>query len=343
VYRNGSELVIGGLDDPTKVMSSEYDVIFIDEATEITETDWESCMSRLRNNRIPYQQIIAAVNPGAPTHWLNQRANKGQMRRLVTRHEHNPAYFDQKSGVWTEQGQNYLRILDRLTGVRRMRLLDGIWAQAEGVIYDEFDATVHVLKEDLPWSSFRKFVGSIDWGFTHAGVIQVWGIDHDGRMILVHEVFMTERTIDWWLEQAKQLRQQYRVEVFVCDSARPDYIMQMKKSGVPAVEAYKAVDIGIQAVKQRLIAAGDGRPRLLLMHDALKERDEKLVEAKRPWATAQEFDSYVWKKTADGRAKEEPVKENDDGLDAMRYAVAYIDNLSVNKVNVTRLGGEKNG
>jgi phage terminase large subunit len=340
-YRNGSELVVGGMDRASRVLSTEYDIILFDEATESTEEDWETLLSRLRNYKVPFQQAIACCNPDSPWHWLNQRANKGQIVRYRTRHEDNPAYYDADKGEWTDAGRNYvLGTLERLTGVRRLRLREGVWAAAEGRVYDEFDANLHVLMEDLPWSSFKRFVGAVDWGYTHAGVLQVWGLDHDGRMILVHEVFRTGQDIDWWIERAKEARAKFRVGVFTCDSARPDYIQQMLKAGVPATEAYKSVQIGINAVKQRLRVAGDGKPRLMLMHDALADRDEKLVEAKRPWCTAQEFDSYIWAKSVTGQAKEEPVKENDDGMDAMRYAICLVDNLSANKVSALRIGGK---
>jgi phage terminase large subunit len=41
--------------------------------------------------------------------------------------------------------------------------------------------------------------------------------------------------------------------------------------------------------------------------------------------TEEEFDSYVWPKGVDGKpVKEEPVKEHDHGLDALRYLVASL-------------------
>jgi hypothetical protein len=45
--------MIGGMDKPTKIMSSEYDFIYVQEAIELTETDWENLTTRLRNGRCP--------------------------------------------------------------------------------------------------------------------------------------------------------------------------------------------------------------------------------------------------------------------------------------------------
>ena len=57
------------------------------------------------------------------------------------------------------------------------------------------------------------------------------------------------------------------------------------------------------------------------------------MEAKRPLCTEQEIDGYVWEKAADGRPnKEQPVKADDHGCDAKRYAVAYADGLGVKRL-----------
>lgn len=93
-YDNGSRVFIGGMDKPTKIMSSEYDVAYVQEATELTVTDWEFITTRLRNGRLPYQQLIADCNPAEPTHWLKERADSGRLRMIECQHEDNPRLFD---------------------------------------------------------------------------------------------------------------------------------------------------------------------------------------------------------------------------------------------------------
>ena len=48
-YKNGSRIVVGGMDKSMKIMSSEYDIVYAQESTELTEEDWEAITSRLRN------------------------------------------------------------------------------------------------------------------------------------------------------------------------------------------------------------------------------------------------------------------------------------------------------
>ncbi len=47
-------LVVNGLDKPGKVKSWEFDLVYINEATECTVDDIESVRSRLRNGKMPY-------------------------------------------------------------------------------------------------------------------------------------------------------------------------------------------------------------------------------------------------------------------------------------------------
>lgn len=318
MYPNGSELVCGGLDDPANILSTEFDGVIVDECTQISEDDWETLISRLRNGKVPYQQAIGCCNPDSSSHWANLRANSGAMTRLISKHEDNPAVTPE-----------YLEMLNRLTGVRRLRLLEGKWCSAEGQIYEGYDASVHLIHLDTTKAFFSGgFFGAMDFGFTHAGVLQVWGLDHDGRMYLVHEVMKTQEGISWWIEQARKAVTMFGFNLFVCDSARPDHIDALKKKGLNATEAYKAVTIGINAVQERLKVQGDGKPRLYIFDDALETPDPKLVEAKKPWCLSQEIESYVW---ADNN-KEEPKKENDDSCDTMRMAVAHADGLKYGKL-----------
>lgn len=315
-YPNGSELVIAGLDKPSKIMSTEYDMAYIPEATEATENDVESVTTRLRNGVMPYQQLIMDANPDAPTHFLNQRCEKGLTTRILSRHEDNPTI-----------NEAYLDKLRALTGVRRARLFEGRWAAAEGLIY-QFDRAVHLLDRfEIPqeWRRIR----AIDFGYTNPFVCQWWAIDGDGRMYLYREMYMSQRLVSDHAAQIKALTGDEVIEANVADHDAEDRAT-LERCGIPTLSATKEVGVGIQAVQERLRPAGDGRPRLFVLRDSLVEPDEELIEAKRPFATEQEFDGYVWAKGADGKpVKEEPVKLNDHGMDTMRYAVRYVDSPNV--------------
>jgi PBSX family phage terminase large subunit len=329
LYPNGSEVVVGGLvansrDQRAKIMSTEYDLIVVPEATELTEDDWDKLSTRLRNGVMPYQQILGDCNPDAPTHWLHRRCDRGAAVCYFSRHADNPAVTPE-----------YLARLGALTGVRRERLFRGKRAAAEGAVY-EFDRAVH-LRDPFPipagWSRFRSF----DFGFTNPFVCQWWALDPDGRMYLYRELYASQRTVKVHAERIKVLEQWFmpdgktpnpareRFEASVADTDAEDRAT-LDENGIPTIPADKDISPGIQAVEERLKVRGDGKPRLFILRGALAERDEALAEASLPVCTEQEFDAYVWPKGVDGKPiKEKPVDLYNHGMDALRYAVRWAD------------------
>jgi PBSX family phage terminase large subunit len=323
-YANGSIIAVGGMDKATRVMSSEYDIVYVQEAIELTENDWEAILTRLRNGKVSFQQIIADTNPDVPTHWLNQRAERGQTIRLESKHEDNPMLYSE-DGQLTSRGVDYMDKLDALTGVRYQRLRKGLWVAAEGIIYEGFDRSVHIIDRfQVPESWTRWW--TVDFGYVHPFVWQCWAEDPDGRLYLEREVFHTKRIVEDHCKQIRRVTKNMpRPTAVITDHDAEGRATLEKHLGVSTVPARKAVTEGIQHVQQRLKVQGDGKPRLFLLRDALVERDKSLDEAKSPCCTAEEFPGYVWD-TGNGRkAKETPLKERDDGMDALRYIVAQRD------------------
>jgi phage terminase large subunit len=323
-YPNGSELTVAGLDRPSRVMSTEYDLIYAQEAIELTEEGWEALTTRLRNGVMPYQQLLADTNPSSPSHWLKQRCDSGRCRLLESRHEDNPAVTPE-----------YLARLDQLTGARWHRLRWGRWVQAEGIVYDEWDPAVHLLPPGaLPpghaaWPRYWAF----DFGFTNPFVWQEWAEDPDGRLYLLRELYETGRLVEDLARDIRALTSGGPTpRALVCDHDAEDRATLERHLGLGrTIRAHKDVSPGIQAVKSRLLRAGDGKPRLYLLSNALCRRDASLAEAGRPCRTQDEFDGYVWEP---GRRREEPCKRDDHGLDALRYVVAEVDGLGRKRLRV---------
>jgi phage terminase large subunit len=326
-YPNGSELIVGGLDNIDSIMSGEYDLIYIVEAIEASEQEWEKLTTRLRNGVMPFQQLLADCNPSTPLHWLKRRCDAGRTVELVSRHKDNPVYWDVKRGDWTDKGRVYVEgKLKALSGVLHERLYKGIWAAAEGLVYGGFDPAVHLVdRSTLP--AFRRWVVSIDFGFTNPAAIQFWGIDGDGRMYLVREIYRTKTIVSDLAKEMKKVLRALRIRNYevVADHDAEDRAT-LARCGLATRKARKAIKPGIQAVEERIRVAGDGRPRLYICRDALVDRDEELVEAALPHSTEQELASYCWQKGKDGKPnKEEPEDLHNHGMDAMRYAVMHID------------------
>jgi phage terminase large subunit len=334
-YGNGATINIGGMDKPTKVMSSEYDLIYVQEAIELNETDWESLTTRLRNGKVSFQQLMADTNPDSPAHWLHQRVQRGTTHMLDTRHEDNPILCH-PDGTYTVRGQAYMSALDNLTGVRKERLRFGRWSAAEGLIYEDFHRTVHLRKIVEPPAAWERY-WSVDFGYTNPFVLQCWAVDPDGRLHLYREIYRSKRLVE---DHARDILaivapngqwREPKPHAIICDHDAEDRATLERHLEMSTIPAQKTVSDGIQAVQARMKVQPDGKPRIYLSPTALVERDPLLVEQNKPCGVIEEIPGYVWDKAKEGSAaaekapKEEPKKVDDHGADALRYMVAHLD------------------
>lgn len=337
IYTNGSSITVGGLDQPDKIMSSEYDVVFIQEATECTPDDLEKLDTRLRNGVVSFQQLIMDCNPQQPSHHLKKRCDEGKTVMLYGRHEDNPRLFDD-NGVITEYGTAYLARLDSLTGVRKERLRWGKWAAADGLIYSSWNPAIHISERKVLSPEWRR-IWTVDFGFVHPFVWQMWAIDDDGRLWLEKEIHHTRRLVE---DHAKKILDTVMItapnsknfgqwkypkpSAILCDHDAEDRATLEKHLGMGTQPAWKSVSDGIQAMEARLTVQPDGRPRLFVCRESLVEVDREQREAGKPVCFADEIEGYIWEPAPDGRmAKDKPRKEEDDSMDCGRYAVAWAD------------------
>lgn len=342
-YPNGSVIVVAGLDRPGKVMSAEYDLAYIQEATDLdTEDAWEQVTSRLRNWTMPYQQLIADCNPSSPQHWLKKRCDEGRTVMLESRHEDNPRLFD-GSGAVTPEGEAYIAKLDALTGVRYLRLRKGIWAAAEGMVYgDDWDRSRNYIDPPASWDivegrprpprSWTRYWG-IDFGFTNPFVWAAYAEDPDGRLYRYLEVYRTQRIVE---DHVADIHKVWADEPFpariICDHDAEDRATFERHAGrlwgrpVRTQAAHKPIAPGIDAVRTRWRPAADGKARLFLIRGALVYRDPELVDAKKPTCTEEEIEGYVYPTPKKDRPPDEdPIKMDDHGMDQLRYVVATLD------------------
>ncbi len=302
IYPNGSVIWLGGMDNPDRVLSSERDFIFVPQAEELTEAEWEVLGTRCtgRGAVVKHAQMFGDCNPAGSRHWIRTRKS---LRLLNAVHRDNPDLYDD-AGQITEEGRRRIGLLEvSLTGVRRKRLLEGIWATAEGAVYDMFDAAVHVKarrREDM-----RRHYLAVDIGYTNPAVTLDIGEDGDGRWHCFREFYQTGVLPEDHVSQIRGWWKERRYELCVVDAAAAGFIASLVSQGVRAVGGKgtilgKAGSGGIQAIQNRLKIQGDGLPRYTLDPSCVNHQNE--------------FESYAWKKGADV-----PEKEFDHSLDALRY------------------------
>lgn len=323
-FPNGSTVVVGGMDKPDKVLSSEWDFIYCPESTDLELVDWETLGGRLRAGRVPFQQLAGDCNPGSPHHFLYKRHQTGMLKLYSSTHKENPRYF--KNGEWTDEGRMYLARLERMTGARRDRFLLGKWVAAEGVVY-AFDPDIHQHPKGwVPPADWPRVWG-IDWGESSPTVLGMWAVDPEGRIHHYRESYQTHMRADKlgaWARGEVDAGREPKPYAIVCDhdlEKKADFELT---SRMPLTMAEKQDrDKGIQAMQARFDVQADGQPRIYLTDGSLAhEPDRSLVDSGRPCSSIEEIVGYCWNPDF---LKDEPIADNDHWDDQARYVVVFCD------------------
>lgn len=302
--KNEQEAVIAGHrvlfrtgDHPDRLRGPNLSWAWIDEAAMQKAAVWEITLGRLRI--------------GKPSAWVTGT----------------PAGFNWVYDRWTGEDPNYELInastADNIylppeyivdlqasySGEFAAQELHGQFVAFEGLVYDEFRTGTHVASLSPP-EDWRR-VRAIDFGYTNPFVC-LWGaVDEDGRLYIYDEYYKRRELMEY---HAAQINARGEAEWTVSDHDAQD-VAELRKHNIATIKAKKDVMAGIQKVKARLMVQADGRPRLFI--------HERCVNLLR------EIGQYRWKDD-----KEEPVKENDHAMDALRYMVMQLDPTTTARVTV---------
>ena len=313
--KGGGTIMYFGLDNPEKVGAINATGAHVDECVEATIDDWIMLLGRIRLKVDGVtRQINGVCNPSAPSHWLVEHfgITAGHACPEGRRAIHVPT-----ADNWFLP-EDYLQSLRELTGVRRKRFYEGQWVGSDGLVYDKWNRDIHVKARSSPWA--RSLV-CWDDGYTNPFAALLVHLDGDGRMHIEREVYRSK------MQREDKIAAVLDLGGPGCeapgDEASPELIQAMRDNGSEArgvSKSAKKVFEGItQFVQPRLLVAGDGEPRLTVDPSC-----ENVIR---------EMETYEWKSGKDGHAKDEPVKEHDHAMDALRYGVLHVDNAP--KVGVT--------
>lgn len=185
------------------------------------------------------------------------------------------------------------------SGMFTDRDIYGKWVAAEGVVYKDFNEEIHyITEEEYNQKQIKKKYAGVDWGYEHHGSIIVIAEDMEGKRYLIEEHAYQHKEIDDWVEIAKGVIERHGNILFYCDTARTEHISRFGKEGIKARYADKSVLSGIEVV-----ARGFKLNELFIIENKVKLFKDEIY-------------NYVW-----DEKKDEPVKSNDDCLDALRYAI----------------------
>lgn len=180
-YSNGSRIFVAGLDKSQALLSGEFDIILVNQAEELTDDDINDLSTRVTgragNIKTRPAQLLGDCNPGGPKHPIMIRKNQGSLTLFSSRHIDNPRLYDHVKDEWTPAGLESLATLKSLTGVRRKRLYEGLWAGADGLYFEHFNEETHGLDSfELDKENMRIWA-SMDYGFNHPNIIMLHAAD----------------------------------------------------------------------------------------------------------------------------------------------------------------------
>lgn len=237
-------------------------------------------------------RILADTNPDNPEHWLKKEYIDKSSSNIRSFH------FQLDDNVFLSERYRTNIKESTPSGMFYDRDIKGLWVSADGVVYQDFDASKHYIRsEDLP--SLSKFYCGVDWGYEHWGSIVVIGETDDGTAFLIEEHAKQHEEIDYWVEIAKGIQERYGSRVpFYCDSARPEHVARFRREHIEAFDGEKARLSGVESVAKRI-----KQDRLFVCRDKVSKFPGEIYQ-------------YVW-----DEKKGEPIKMFDDVLDALRYAI----------------------
>ncbi len=321
-YANGSEIVLGGLDrNATRILSTAWDIVYANEAIELQQEVWETIGTRIsrpgRDRRLGW--LIGDTNPSHPGHWLKTRCDSGGTALWDTTHQANPLLHD--GTTWTEAGIAYLARLARLTGPRRKRLLEGIWAQGEGIWFDTFDSEIHVNVAIAEFDPRLKTYLSIDSGVWTGAVW--WQVrEYPFTQITVFDDYLSEGLSAERNARAIRAKGQpygylQRVYTDPAGGARnpvgPTVIAEYERAGLTPLERWplRSVADGLELVQSLL--GGDGNPTRLFIHPRCKHLVNALASYHRAKRAGQLCD---W--------PEDPQHPSEELVDSLRGGLCAV-------------------
>jgi len=289
----GSQIIFSGLDDVEKLKSIEgVTSIWIEEATELLQEDFEQLDLRLRGDQGVLKQITLTFNPFSEQHWIKQvffDTDDYKAFKLKTTYLDN-AFID----------KDYKSVLEnkRFTNPRFYNIYClGNWGTAEGLIFQNVEQRLIREEEIKELDSIQ----GLDFGYTNdPSAFNQSYIDLKNKKLFIYDGFyqkgMSNNAISAKIKEMLLHR-----HLTTADSSEPKSIDAIKHKGVRIVGALKgkdSINTGID---------------FLLDYEIIL--NAHLVEF------MTEFNNYSWaidKKT--NKTTNKPVDDFNHFIDSLRYA-----------------------
>ena len=167
-FPNGSRIKLGYCEhegDVLQYQGQEWDVIFLDEATHMTEYQFQKLTEIIRGaNDFPHRMYLTA-NPGGVGHaWVKRLFIDRVYRGKENPDDYTfiPAFVFDNTAL-LEKDPGYLQTLENLPEDQKKAELYGSWDVYEGQYFTEWDRDLHVIEPFEVPPSWRKYL-AIDYG-----------------------------------------------------------------------------------------------------------------------------------------------------------------------------------
>lgn len=325
-----SKILFRGLEEPDKLRSLNLSGGYIDEAAQVSEAAFMLLQGRLRGQGL--RKLIITQNPGGHDwawRWFVRQDHitssdvKQQffnIRAPSLENIHLPdGYVDTMLASWSNE--------------RIQREIMGSDDAFEGMVYSEFDRSIHVIKPFRIPDDWEIRIGADD-GYRNAAAWIYGAISPDGDVYIWEEFYQKEWDVDEICKKGKidpatgnkipsafdklkgrkptQCRMDSAAKGVRNGQSNWNLYIENLPSWFPFQEAEKSVQTGIERVKMYLKPDARGKPRLYIFDTCVNLLDE--------------IAQYRWAETPTSRQgkvneKEEPVKYNDHALDSLRYLI----------------------
>lgn len=293
-----SKIHFRGMDNPEKLKSTEFNYIWMEEAT---SCDWEDFLQlKLRLSRagpVP-QQMFLTFNPIDATHWVWERLIKSgdpDIAILHSSYRDNPylsrEYIDSMLDL-ERQDINHYRIYAL-----------GEPGKIENIIYNNWDVLDFV---QLPMQIQERIKHpdsyGLDVGYAHAMALTAYW-EYEGEDYVKEIVYSTRLTTEDLAARMKQDEVDKSTELF-CPPEQPGVVSHLCSKGYNA----KPVPSECRVVKEGL--------------DYCKGRKLHIIRGSDNIIKEIKAYSYKMRREPSGDmvSTDEPVKFMDDAMDSMRYS-----------------------
>ncbi len=240
LFPNGSRIRMGYCAterDVLQYQGQEYDIIAIDEATQLTEYQFQTLKACLRGvNDLP-KRMYLTCNPGGVGHaWVKRLFVDRQFSAEEDPREYTfiPAkVYDNK--ILLEQDRAYVRQLQSLPETLKRAWLEGEWDLFEGQFFSEFRRDLHTITPFSIPDEWPRFV-AIDYGFDQLAALWL-AVATNGTLYVYREYCAPNLTLS---QAAREVAMRSKGEEISYAVASPDLWNRRQDSGRSGVEIMQA-------------------------------------------------------------------------------------------------------